>query len=179
MVLLLLLATIPAALVGALFESRIEKAFTSPLLASSMLLVTGTILFLVHWARETDADINWFRALMIGIAQAVAVIPGISRSGLTISTGLYLGVAPRKAADFSFLLSIPIILGAALVKLLAISGEITNAPVILAGAIAAALSGYLAIRLLLKIIRRRHFYLFAWYCWAIGIISLLILLCGD
>ncbi len=172
---LLVLATIPAAAAGALFESALEAAFSSPALVAAMLLVTGTILLLSRRAPEKKSELDWKRALLIGAAQALAIVPGISRSGLTISAGMFAGLRRLAAAEFSFLLSVPVILGAAAVKLpelLGSSGPMSFS-LVLAGSAAAALSGYAAIRILLKVVAGRGFYRFGWYCWALGLVSLL------
>jgi len=175
---LLILATIPAAAVGFFLREPIEAAFDSPVLAAAMLLVTGTVLFISRWARPRGRDLNWKRTGLIGCAQALAVIPGLSRSGLTISTGLLAGLKRREAADFSFLLSVPVILGAGAAKLFqgdfGAGGEPTS--LLLIGAAAAALSGYVAVRILLRVVTGGELHRFCWYCWGLGIGSLILLL---
>jgi len=114
-------------------------------------------------------------AMLIGVAQACAIAPGISRSGATISTGLFLGLERELAARFSFLLSIPAILGAALVQVHDISSlfDITTS-VTVAGFIAAAISSYLAIKVMLKLISDRDLLVFAYYCWIVGPLAIII-----
>jgi len=177
---LLVLATLPAAAAGALFENALEAAFSSPALVAAMLLVTGTILLLSRRAPEKKSELDWRRSLLIGCSQAFAIVPGLSRSGLTITAGMVAGLPRLSAADFSFLLSVPVILGAAAVKLpelVGSSGSMSFFPV-LAGTAAAALSGFAAIRILLKVVANRGFYRFGWYCWALGLVSLLALALG-
>jgi undecaprenyl-diphosphatase len=180
--LLLLLATIPAAAVGLLLDDLIEKAFANPLAVSLALLVTGGILFGTGKIARRRGDLNWKNSLLIGLSQALAIFPGISRSGSTISAGIYSGVDQEKAAEFSFLLSIPVILGAGLLEFRKISlqdlpsGELAG---IVAGGIAAAASGYGAIKMLLGLVRRSKLQYFAYYCWAAGLSSLIWLLLTD
>lgn len=114
-------------------------------------------------------------SLIIGVAQAFAIAPGISRSGATISTGLFLGLERELAARFSFLLSIPAILGAALVQAKDITSlfDITTGATI-AGVIAAAVSSYLAIKVMLKLISERDLLVFAYYCWIVGPLAIII-----
>jgi undecaprenyl-diphosphatase len=170
--LLLIMATIPAALIGYKFNHVIEQAFASPIAVSAFLLVTGAILFLTRFIKGHQGRINWWRALTIGLAQAVAILPGVSRSGSTISAGVYTGMDQQQAAEFSFLLSIPIILGAGAVKLKDMLG--TGLPsseilMITVGAIAAGVSGYFAIKLLLQAVKKGRLEYFAYYCWAVGL----------
>lgn len=174
--LLLLLATIPAALLGYFFEGLIERAFGNPVTTSFGLVMTGFILFATRFVKRHDRNLDWRRSLAIGLAQAVAILPGISRSGSTIATGIYAGIKQEKAAEFSFLLSIPIILGAGLVKLKEVSQAAMPAPEIaalIAGSVTAGLSGFLAIRWLLRVIKSQRFEVFAYYCWAMGALGLI------
>lgn len=170
--LLLALATVPAALVGYFLEEAVERAFSSPAAASIGLLATGGILFGTRWARgrREPRPMDWRRALVVGLAQAAAILPGVSRSGSTIAAGIYSGVKQEKAAEFSFLLSIPIILGAGAFKFkdLAASGQPAEFLPLAAGGLAAAVSGFLAIKWLLAIIKRNRLDYFSYYCWLVG-----------
>ncbi|MCI0514687.1 undecaprenyl-diphosphate phosphatase [candidate division KSB1 bacterium] len=172
---LILAASVPAGLIGIALEDIIEATFTSPLLVACMLLVTGGILFSTRFLTEKEQPLNSARAILIGFAQAVAILPGISRSGSTISTGIFCGLKREEAAKFSFLMSIPVIAGATLLKL---KDMLVNPPPttlifnIGMGMIVAYLSGILAIKLLLKVIGKGKFEFFAYYCFLIGIISL-------
>lgn len=174
--LLLVLATIPAAAAGLLLDDLIERAFANPLAVSLALLATGGILFGTGRVIRGRGALNWRNTLFIGLAQALAIFPGISRSGSTIAAGIYAGVDQEKAAEFSFLLSIPVILGAGLLEFRKVSlqelssGELAS---ILAGGLAAAVSGFMAIKILLKLVKRSKLQYFAYYCWAAGLASLI------
>ncbi len=172
LVLLLGAATIPAALFGFLAAGWIREIFSRPWVVGVSLLVTGSVLFGLRFVGDRRGGPTLPRALLVGLAQALAIFPGISRSGMTISAGIYSGIERTRAADFSFLLSIPIILGTGLYEFRGIAGEgIPRAEIVilLAGALAAALSGYGAIKLLLGVIKRRGLHCFAYYCWLAGL----------
>jgi len=172
---LLIAATIPAALIGILFDDAIEQAFNNPIAVSIALLVTGGILFGTGRIAKRHEKIGWKQSLIIGFSQALAILPGISRSGTTIAAGIYSGVGQEKAAEFSFLMSIPVILGAGLIKFKDVletgmpKGEVLA---ILIGGLIAAIAGYLAINFLLKIIRGSKLHYFSYYCWMVGLVSL-------
>ncbi len=172
---LLVVATVPAGLLGYLFEDRVEQLFSSPLPASLGLLFTGAVLFGTRWPRRSESRLEWRRSLIIGLAQALAIVPGISRSGATISAGIYSGIKQERAAEFSFLLSIPIILGAGLFKLKDIAADWAGqeARGLLLAGLTAGVFGFLAIRVLLRVIRKRRLEYFAYYCWAAGIAGLI------
>ncbi|MEW6686261.1 MAG: undecaprenyl-diphosphate phosphatase [Candidatus Edwardsbacteria bacterium] len=187
---LLLFATIPAAVVGFFLKSSIEKTFQSMTFVASALLFTGVILFLTRFVRrdpplilkrstgiaEDKCGVNVVQASIIGLAQALAILPGVSRSGMTISAGLFSGIKGKDAAEFSFLLSIPAILGATILELKEILSSIRTIPIIsyTLGVIIAAISGYLAIKLVLNFIKKGKFEWFAYYCWTIGILGLVL-----
>ncbi len=126
-------------------------------------------------AKEQQSGPGWLGAVFMGVAQAVAILPGISRSGSTVVTGLWRRIDPVAAAEFSFLMSVPAILGAAILQIpdAASEGAAIGAVPILAGFIAAAASGVLAIRLFVSMLRRQNFHAFGWYCWAAGALFLL------
>jgi undecaprenyl-diphosphatase len=179
---MLILATIPAAVIGVMFDDAIEKAFNDPIAVSLALLATGAILFGTGKVAKRQEKIAWKHSLIIGFSQALAILPGISRSGTTISAGIYSGADQEKAAEFSFLLSIPVILGAGLLEFKDVLN--TGLPKdelipIIVGGLVAALAGYLAINVLLKIIRNSKLQYFAYYCWAAGLISLAWLLLNN
>src|SRR5690606_26958825 len=121
-----------------------------------------------------DHGLSYRRALVIGVLQGLAVTPGISRSGLTITGGLHMGVPGPQAARFSFLLSIPAILGALVLKLGDLSASETQVEVLplLAAALIAALVGWVCLTLLLKLVSRARFHHFSWYCWAVGTLAI-------
>jgi undecaprenyl-diphosphatase len=216
-VLKIVLATIPAVIVGFTMKDWFEARFDDPIFAGTMILVTGSFVWSSRWARgmtkpwpydwlpllvaaglaafagtvipfmavlavegmlfavarftapkEVHDEPTWGGALLMGIAQAMAILPGISRSGSTVLTGLWRRIDPVKAAEFSFLMSIPAIAGAAVLML----PEIGEAGVqigmlpLLAGSVAAGLSGIFAITIFVALLRRQNFYVFAYYCWA-------------
>ncbi len=173
---LLALATFPAALIGLLFRDPVEEAFASPYAVGFALLVTGAVLFSTRWAlrERPEVHIGWRIALLVGIAQAFALIPGISRSGSTVVMALWLGVSPVKAATFSFLMSVPVIAGAGALMIpeLGLEGGLASGPLLIAAAVA-AVTGILAIRTFVAMLRDRSFPHFAWYCWGAGIAFLL------
>ncbi len=173
----IILGSIPAAVIGLLFENAIEGIFENHVIALYMLFLTGIIVWSSRYTREKTEKINGFKAFIIGVAQAVAILPGISRSGTTIVTGLWMGVARLRAARFSFLLSIPVIFGATLLKFHDLwKNPLPSSdflPVLLAG-MSAAISGYFAIVWLLKIIQKQKFEWFGVYCILVSIIGLLL-----
>jgi undecaprenyl-diphosphatase len=162
---LLVVASVPGGIIGYALESYAESFFRSPLLIAGTLSVVGLILYLVDkYAvhRKTIDKISYKDALIIGLSQAVAIIPGVSRSGATMTAGLALGLSRESAARFSFLLSTPIIFGAALFKIpQLLSGGISLA--LLVGILASAISGYLAIKYMLRFIQKVGYAPFFWY----------------
>jgi undecaprenyl-diphosphatase len=174
----LILGTIPAAVAGLFLEDYVELAFSSPRWASGMLLVTAAILLATRLSPRRDRSLNSGRTLIVGFAQALAIMPGISRSGSTISAGMFAGLEKSEAAEFSFMLSIPAILGATVLKMPDfVSGARDFDLMInyLAGAITAAIVGYLAIACLMTVIRKGKFFWFGIYCAAVGLLGILIL----
>lgn len=147
----LALASVPAALVGVLFDQQVARAFDSTEFVGIMLLVTGGLLWSTRWALRTTgtARVGWRQALLIGVAQAFAILPGISRSGSTVTTALWLDVDADTAAEFSFLMSVPVILGAGALEArqMFAEGPAVGALPTTIAFIAAAVSGVLAIRL--------------------------------
>lgn len=169
---LLAVATVPAAVVGLLLRTRIEALFETPVWVGVGLLVTGGLLWTTRRALRAEpwSDPAIGAALAMGVAQSLALIPGISRSGATVVVGLWLGVEPREAAAFSFLMALPAIGGAALLQAPeALEGVGGIAPAqLLVGGVAAAVTGVLAIRLFVSLLRREAFHAFAPYCWVVG-----------
>ena len=176
---LILIGTIPAAVLGLAFESRIEELVNEPVIVAYMLVVTGVILLgttLLRLGDETVADVTVTDTVTIGFAQALALIPGISRSGMTISAGLVRGLERTQAARFAFLLGIPAIAGAGLLEMVDVlrSGESIEASVWV-GMLAAALSGYAAIAVLLRLLTRIGLAPFGVYCVVMGVICAIVL----
>jgi undecaprenyl-diphosphatase len=173
MILWLVIGSIPAGIAGLLFEDFFEQAFASPLVTSVMLLVTGLVLLSTRLVRQGKRDLSWHAALITGCGQALAIMPGISRSGTTISAGIFAGVTPSQAAEFSFLLSIPAIGGATLLKAKAIADLDLNLLLHhLIGALLSFLFGLLAVHFVLSVVKRGKFDYFAYYCFAVGALGL-------
>jgi undecaprenyl-diphosphatase len=175
---LLVVGSVPAAVIGYLLEDFFESLFSQPAWVSMFLLVTAGLLALSErlgrQTREID-DLRWLDALLIGLAQAAAIAPGISRSGATMAAGLLRGVRRAAAARFSFLLATPVIFGAGLFKLLdlfTVPDPLSQVPVLVVGFGAAALSGYFCIWGLLRYLQRGRLYPFAIYCALAGALCL-------
>ncbi len=171
----ILISMIPAMIVGFTLKDQVESIFSSPLIVSGMLIVTGLMLFSTKFVKDTPNEVSLGKSFMIGIAQSFAMIPGISRSGSTISTALWLGVTREAAANFSFLMLIPVIAGAMLLEVKElIELGITDAALInlVIGFFAAFISGYYALKYLIIILKRRGFHYFAYYCWIVGAVGL-------
>jgi undecaprenyl-diphosphatase len=176
----IVVATIPGALVGFLLEDTFERLFGMPRAAAAFLLGTAALLVVAEYAGSRVRPItslSWIDAIVVGIAQTLAIAPGMSRSGSTISAAILLGFRREDAAQFSFLLGVPIMLGTGAYQLLKLltgaagTGGLTSQPV-LAGVVASALAGYLAIAGLLALVRRRGLYIFAAYCAGFGLLVL-------
>ena len=170
-----ILATIPVALVGVLFEDAVDSLFAGALYVPAFFLfVTGTILYLSQ--RLPSGNVNFDtiskkEALFMGLGQACAILPGLSRSGTTIAAGLPIGLNKEFAAKFSFILSIPAILGAFILQVKDIGSSLdANFLPIIFGFIASIIAGYMAIRWMLDLIENKSLDIFAYYCWVIGIV---------
>ncbi|MEL6142514.1 MAG: undecaprenyl-diphosphate phosphatase, partial [Bacteroidota bacterium] len=170
----ILLSMIPAALVGVLFSDLLEQLFNRQIvLVGVMLLITGILLFLADRAKTTTKSVGWWDAILIGIAQAVAILPGISRSGATISTSVLLGIDREKAARFSFLMVVPLILGKMAKDLL--DGDLTEVsqPMTLVVAFSAAfITGIVACVWMIKLVKKAKLRYFAYYCFVVGILAI-------
>ena len=177
---LLAAATIPAGIVGVFFRDPIEGLFESPFVPATAFFVTGAILWSTRrvLGREDWKKPGWRVALLIGLAQAFALVPGISRSGTTVAMALWLGMAAEEAAAFSFLMAIPAIGGAALIQIpeLTSQGLTLSGTALAAGSIVAAITGIMAIKAFVVLLERKTFHRFAIYCWALGAAFLLYLL---
>ncbi len=177
---LLAIATIPAAIIGVLFERQFEDSFGKPMQVAFQLMLTGLILVgaeLLARRRTGTAEVQLssVSALAIGFAQAISIVPGISRSGATIGTGLVVGLDRTKATRFSFMLAIPILLGTSLYKVPEFSSSGLGAGAMVAGFIASLVSGYLAIAGMVGYLGRRGLYPFAAYCVIAGLLAVLAL----
>ena len=175
---LLLLGSVPAGIVGVFFEHEIEPLFSSATAVGIALLVTGSVLWASRWVRDGKLELDqlaWRAALLIGLVQALAIAPGISRSGMTIVAGIGLGLTVEAAAAFSFLLSIPAILGAAVLKVPKMFEEqqaSLESSWLLMSFATAFVVGYLALGALLWLARGRKLSWFAPYCWLVGVLAI-------
>ena len=171
----IILSMIPAVFVGLYFEKEIEELFRDNIvLVGSMLILTGGLLFLADRSKTTDNGVSFSNAVIIGVSQAIAILPGISRSGATISTSVLLGVDRTKAAKFSFLMVVPLILGKMGKDILDPEFAISNtdlSPMII-GFVAAFVTGLIACTWMIKLVRKSKLSYFAYYCFAVGIISI-------
>jgi undecaprenyl-diphosphatase len=174
------LATVPAGIAFLLFNGTFEKAFGNPKITSLFLLVTAILLLIAERVGKRNRDlenINWVDALVIGAFQILAIFPGISRSGVTITGGMMRDLDRPTAARFSFLIAVPLTLAAGLIgiiRLFQIPHFASLIPTYLAGFVAAGIVGYIAIRWLLLFLAHRPLYVFAIYCACFGLINLLI-----
>jgi undecaprenyl-diphosphatase len=180
----IVIATLPTGIIGLVLKKSFERMLSSPGAVGIALAVTGVVLWATRWFDRSRRGANpeagchpltMFRAFIMGIAQGIAVTPGISRSGATISTGLFLGLDRETAGKFSFLLSVPAVLAANLLELKDVTTlgavQIHN---IIGATIAAAAVGYICLRLVMPIIKRGRFYFFAYYCWFAAIVALIL-----
>ena len=167
---LLMLSTIPAISVGFLFNNQIKNLYDIGWV-SMFLIITGLVLFLSKFSNQRSIALSPFYVLIIGVFQAFAILPGISRSGMTIGIALLLGINKKDASKFSFFMAIPVILGAVLLELINIS-DIQSVQVInlFIGFLVAALTGYFSINWLIKIIDRLYFWKFSFYVWLVSFI---------
>jgi undecaprenyl-diphosphatase len=180
MALYIVISGIPAVMFYLLCKKHVDAAFEDPSVVGVALIFTGIVLTSLRWIPNRDELNTFWRATFIGIAQAIAILPGVSRSGMTISAARFSGISPEKSAEFSFLASIPLIAGATLKKLLETlqetpaSTEATLSPLLLLmGAGIAALVGYFALAFLVKTLRGRYFWCFGIYCLIAGSCTIL------
>lgn len=174
--LFILISMIPAMIVGLTMEDTIEELFMNPFFVSCMLLITGTILFFFFFVKDPKKDVNGIRSLFMGIAQAFAIIPGISRSGSTISMGLFSGINREEVANFSFLMVLPVLAGAMLLAMIELAQtgiEVSAVVTLVAGFVTSFVSGYLALSYLVKLLKNAKFYYFSYYCWIIGVAGII------
>ena len=169
---LLALASVPAGVVGVLGREWFESAFDRPVLAAGFLVVTGFLVYSIRYTgpRASEPEPGPGQSVWIGLAQALAILPGISRSGATVAAGTWRGVDSVAVAEFSFLLSIPAILGAGLLQIGDVvgGGGGPGGPALAAGFVAALVAGVIAIRWFVRMLEARSFHRFAWYCWIAG-----------
>lgn len=175
---MIVLGSLPTALMGVFLSNWADQLFSTTWLVGITLLCTGTFLWLLRGLSDTGRMLDamhWRDAVLIGVAQGLAIMPGISRSGATIAAALFLGLNRELAGRFSFLLAVPAILGA---LLLGMDGDVFHttlpAGMILAGSLSAAVIGYIALTLLLRIVKNGQLHRFAPYCWSVGAMAVLL-----
>lgn len=171
----IIISMIPAAIIGVLFDEQLDALFDKQiLLVGFMLLLTGAFLFLADKAKTTDKGVSPRNALIIGIAQAIAILPGISRSGATISTSVLLGIDRTKAARFSFLMVVPLILAKMGKDILGgeIAFESSTLIPMSVGFVAALITGMLACTWMIKLVKNSKLTYFAIYCFIVGLIAI-------
>jgi len=170
------ISMIPAAFVGIFFDAEIDALFNGKIiLVGSMLIITGFLLLLADRAQKAEKKISYSHSIIIGLAQAIAILPGISRSGATISTSVLLGIDREKSARFSFLMVVPLILGKMAKDIL--GGEInTDAATLIPlglGFVMAFLTGLLACKWMIKLVKQSQLKYFAYYCFIVGAIAII------
>jgi undecaprenyl-diphosphatase len=173
----LIVATLPAAIAGLLLRKQVEAAFESPRAAAGFLILTGVILLATRFRPRAVRPMNASRAFIMGLAQAVSLLPGVSRSGSTTSAGMLAGVAPPEALRFSFLMSVPAILGSIIVSLpdWSKSVEASSLPVLTLGTAMSFLAGLAAIAWLMRIVAHGRFHWFGVYCLIVGLAGVFLL----
>jgi len=175
LMLLIGVGSVPTAIIGLVFQDFFESLFSTPATLAVTFAITGLLLHATRWAPVgmlNEKTAHWGMALAIGTVQGLAIAPGISRSGSTIAIALFLGLNREYAARYSFLLSIPAICGAFVLKATDVDwAQIQFAPLI-AGGLAASISGYIALVWLLKLVQTGDFSKFRWYCWAMATFAL-------
>jgi len=165
--------SVPTALIGFFFYGIFKSFFSNLLVVGVGLLITGFVLF-VSKGRKTDRGLSYLDSLLIGTAQGIAITPGISRSGVTIATGLLRRVKKEIAFKYSFLLSVPAVIGAAVMECIMEPRDLVvgnvDAVAMFLGAIISMIVGYISLKFLQKVVMKEKFHLFAYYCWAVGLI---------
>ena len=174
-----IVSAIPAGAVGVLFKDQLETAFAEPKMVGGALIFTGIVLTATRFLRKGEKGVSFGRAILMGLAQAVAILPGVSRSGMTLAAARASGVEAEKSAEFSFLMSAPPIAGAALLQILKAGDAVAETAEVswgltIYGCLLAAVVGYLSLKLLLKSLKGRWFWLFGPYCAVVGLLTLIL-----
>ncbi|NCO96839.1 MAG: undecaprenyl-diphosphatase [Candidatus Aenigmarchaeota archaeon CG_4_10_14_0_8_um_filter_37_24] len=164
----ILLGSIPTALIGIIFHGLLVSFFSNLLVVGVALIVTGAILFFCE-RRESKKELDAKDSLLIGLAQGMAIVPGISRSGSTIGIGLLRGINREKLIRFSFLLSIPAVVGAGLFEVGNVAWSAVEWIPVLVGVITSGVVGYFSLKLLIRFVKEKRLRWFSWYCWAVGL----------
>lgn len=171
----IIISMLPAAIVGVMFNDFLETFFDGQImLVGFMLLITGLVLYLANRAKSTGKPVGYVDAIIIGVSQAIAILPGISRSGATIGTSVLLGIDRTKAARFSFLMVVPLIFGKVAKDVLSDEFSMAglNTSALVAGFIAAFITGMFACKWMIAIVKKSKLSYFSYYCFAIGTIAL-------
>ena len=174
---LIIIGTIPTGIIGILFKDAVATVLRGTIFIGFFLIVTGIILYYSERHSSgniTAKDMSFKKAAIVGICQGLAVLPGISRSGSTIASGLCLGLEREYAARYSFLLSVPAVIAAGVLQIKDIANIDASMTVLLAGFLSSVIFGYLAIKLLMKMIKGWSLDIFAYYCWIVGILTLVL-----
>ena len=172
----IILSMVPAVFVGFFFESEIESLFNGNLtIVGAMLILTGALLFLADKAKPSEKKISFSSSLLVGIAQAIAIIPGISRSGATISTAVILGIDKENAAKFSFLMVVPLIIGKVIKDITSAETIVNNESVfpLIIGFVFAFITGMIACKWMIKLVKNSKLKYFSIYCFLVGIFSII------
>lgn len=173
LILMVVVSSLPAVVVGLLMGDFVEDIFVNLKAIGGFFFINGTFLLSTALVRKKESPLSWGRALLIGAIQATAIFPAISRSGTTIALALLLGVNRYQAFEFSFLLAIPITVGAAVYELLHFDFSVIVWEQVAVGIVTAGLIGVLMILLLRRFVLNRRFFLFGFYCWLVGVIVIL------
>lgn len=177
LILIIIIGTIPTGIIALLFKDTFEQVLGQNLLYVAIaFLITGTILFSTKFIKlghkKEYTKITFIDTLIIGFVQGLAITPGISRSGITISTGLWLGISREKMGRYSFLLSLPAIFGATLLKAMELNWTYLEWIPLVVGFVASFFSGYFALKIFVKFLDQGKLFHFTYYCWCIGLVSL-------
>lgn len=176
----LVISTIPAAMIGYAFSSYFETLFSKPITTSFMLMITGVLLWIGNKKKSSGnkniSEITYKDAIIIGLAQAIAIFPGISRSGLTVIAGLSRNLNREFAAKYSFILSVPIILGASMVKIWELSSLDINIYILILSGLMATVTSYGAMKIFITLLKNRKIYFFSYYLWTLSVLTILITL---
>jgi undecaprenyl-diphosphatase len=170
---MIITATIPAVVVGLLFKTQLESLFL-PKVVPYMLLITGCILYTTKFATKSQKNMTMKIAFLMGLAQVLAMLPGISRSGMTISWAIFLGIHRGDAAKFSFIMAIPVLFGAGILQLLEMDESVIHVWPLTIGFLSAFISGYIVIKWIIKIITNQYFWKFSYYCIFVGLICIFV-----
>jgi len=180
----IVLSAVPAGIVGVLFKNQLESAFAAPKMVGFALMFTGIVLTLTRFLPKGEKDVSFGGALWMGLAQAVAILPGVSRSGMTLTAARAVHVDAKKSAEFSFLMSAPPIAGAALLDVLKMFKEAPGATegtletpwgLVAVGCVVSAIVGYFSLKLLVSSLQGRWFWLFGPYCLCAGLLAVILI----